>query len=263
MGADFIDYILVDPFIVPLDQQSNYSEKLVHLPDCYQVNDTKRAIAEIPPSRASCGLPEDGFVFCCFNQTYKITPAVFDVWMRLLRSIPRSTLWLYRDNEVAARNLRREAQARDIDPERLVFAPRLELQDHLARHAHADLFLDTQPYNAHTTASDALWTGLPVLTCAGKTFPSRVCGSLLHAVGLPELITNNLEDYEALALRLATDPMFLETIRAKLARNRKTSPLFDTNRFRLNIEAAYTEMWRSSEIGQAPRTITVQSQESE
>ena len=182
--------------------------------------------------------------------------------MRLLRSIPRSTLWLYRDNEVAARNLRREAQARDIDPERLVFAPRLKLQDHLARHTHADLFLDTLPYNAHTTASDALWTGLPVLTCAGKAFSSRVCGSLLHAVGLPELITNSLEDYEALAIRLATDPVYLDTIGAKLARNRDAAPLFDTNRFRLNIEAAYAEMWQTWENGQPPSAITVQSQAS-
>lgn len=186
---------------------------------------------------------------------------VFDVWMRLLRSIPESTLWLFRDNEVAERNLRREARARGIEPERLVFAPRMRFQDHMARHTHADLFLDTLPYNAHTTASDALWTGLPVVTCAGRAFPSRVAASLLDAVGLPELITNNIEDYEALAHRLATDPRYLETIRAKLARNRDTAPLFDTNRFRVDMEAAYTEMWQTWQSGQQPRAITVQSQE--
>ena len=261
MGADFIDYIIVDQFIVPPDQQHFYTEKLVYLPDSYQVNDTKRAIAESPPSRASCGLPESGFVFCCFNQNYKITPAVFDVWMRLLRSVPGSTLWLVGDNETAKKNLRREALRRDIEPWRLVFAPVLALPDHLARHAHADLFLDTLPYNAHATASGALWAGLPVLTCAGHAFPGRVAASLLHAIGLPELVTNSLEDYEALALRLASDPALLGRIRTKL--NRDTTPLFDTNRFRLNIEAAYTEMWRSWESGQLPRTFTVQSREGE
>ena len=263
MGASFIDYIMVDRFIVPLDQQTYFAEKLVYLPDCYQVNDSKRAIAESPPSRASCGLPESGFVFCCFCNNYKITPAVFDVWMRLLGSIPESVLWLLRDNEPAERNLRREARERDIEPNRLVFAPRLNLQDHLARQVFADLFLDTMPYNAHTTASDALWVGLPVLTCLGRTFPARVSSSLLHAVGLPELVTNSLEDYEALAFRLASDPVFLGTIRTKLALNRETAALFDTNRFRLNIEAAYTEMWRSWESGQAPRTITVRNQRDE
>ena len=257
LGVDFVDYILVDPFIVPLDQQPHFTEKLVQLPDCYQVNDTKRAVAEVPPSRASCGLPEDGFVFCCFNQNYKITPTVFDVWMQLLRSVPGSTLWLLRGNEVAERNLRQEAQARDIEPDRLVFAPRLQLQDHLARHTNADLFLDTLPYNAHTTASDALWVGLPVLTCVGRAFPGRVAGSLLHALGLPELITNSLEDYEALALRLVGDPEYLSTIRAKLARNRDTAPLFDTNRFRLNMEAAYAEMWQTWQSGRPPRAIAV------
>ena len=179
---------------------------------------------------------------CCFNQNYKITPAVFDVWMRLLRSVPGSTLWLVRDNEAAERNLRRETLRRDIEPRRLVFAPRLALPDHLARHAHVDLFLDTMPYNAHATASGALWAGLPVLTCAGRAFPGRVAASLLHAIGLPELVTNSLEDYEALAVRLAGDQVFLGTIRNKLVRNRETAALFDTNLFRLNIEAAYTEM---------------------
>jgi hypothetical protein len=200
-------------------------------------------------------------VFCCFNNNYKITPAVFDVWMRLIESVPGCVLWLLSDNEVAERNLRREAQARNVEPERLVFAPRLKLADHLARYRVADLFLDTLPYNAHTTASDALWAGLPVLTCAGRAFAGRVAGSLSHAVGLPELITESLDEYEALALKLATDPELLGSFRERLARNRATAPLFDTQRFCRHIEAAYTEMWQIWERGEAPRAFAVEPQE--
>jgi protein O-GlcNAc transferase len=230
MGADFIDYIIVDPFVVPLDEQSFYSEKLVHLADCYQCNDDKRVISEQTPSRVQCGLPKHGFIFCCFNNTYKITPIFFDIWMRLLCAVPGSVLWLLGINASAKGNLAREAAARGVDPERLVFAPPLPVAKHLARHRLADLFLDTLPVNAHTTASDALWAGLPLLTCAGNTFVGRVAGSLLRAIGLGELVTTSLEEYEALALRLAQEPERLAGLRARLAQNRLTHPLFDTAR---------------------------------
>lgn len=257
MGADFIDYILVDPFVVPADQQPFYTEKLVHLPDCYQVNDRQRDVATHTPSRAECRLPEDGFVFCCFNKIYKITPDFFDIWMRLLEAVPGSVLWLLRDSEVAERNLRREAQTRGVNPGRLIFAERKKLPAHLARQRQADLFLDTLPYNAHTTASDALWVGLPLLTCAGRMFPSRVAGSLLHAVGMPELVTESLTEYEALARKLATDPELLHGFRERLAQHRATAPLFDTDRFRRHIESAYTQMWQIWEDGEAPKYFAV------
>ena len=257
MGANFVDYILVDRFTVPADQQPLFTEKLVHLPDSYQVNDGKRAIADRSPSRADCGLPEGGFVFCCFNNARKITPPVFDIWMRLLGAVPGSALWLIDDTEAARCNLRREATVRDIDPERLVFAPRCRLPDHLARHRAADLFLDTLPYNAHTTASDALWAGLPVLTCAGRAFAGRVAGSLLHAVGLPEMVTRSLSDYEALARDLAGHPDRLAGIRNRLRDSLTTTSLFDADRFRRNIEAAYTRMWRIWSDGGPVRPFAV------
>ena len=214
MGAPFIDYILVDDFVVPADQQPYFTEKLVHLPGCYQVNDSRREIASQAPSRAACGLPDTGFVFCSFNNTYKITAEIFAVWMRLLDAVPGSVLWLLEANRFAVANLRSEAKAHRIAPERLVFAPRTAPAEHLARHRLADLFLDTLPYNAHTTASDSLWAGCPLVTIAGETFASRVAGSLLRDVGLSELITTSLGEYEALALRLARDPSKLAELRA-------------------------------------------------
>ncbi len=256
-GAGFIDYIIADKIIAPFEHEPFYTEKIVHLPDCYQVNDSTRGIAERTPTRQEAGLPDSGFVFCCFNRNYKITAPVFDVWMRLLKQVPGSVLWLLRGNAGAENNLRREAQARDIDPARLIFADRKEPEDHLARHRLADLFLDTLPYNAHTTASDALWAGLPVLTCQGAAFPGRVSSSLLQAVGLPELVTHSLAEYEALALRLATEPELLRAIREKLARNRLTYPLFDTDRFRKHIEAAYLRMWENWQRGDPPRKFSV------
>src|SRR5262249_39339191 len=228
MGADFIDYVIADEVVLPFDQQPFYSERIVHLPDCYQPNDRRRQIAGRTPARTEVGLPERGFIFCSFNNNWKIAPEVFDVWMRLLKAIGGSVLWLLRGNATAEQNLRKEAAARGVDPERLVFAPRIKLEDHLARHRLADLFLDTLPCNAHTTASDAFWAGLPVVTCRGKAFAGRVAASLLHAIGLPELVTSNMADYEALALTLACDPARLRDIKAKLARNRDTAPLFDT-----------------------------------
>ena len=257
MGAEFIDYIIADKTVAPFEHQPFYTEKIVHLPDCYQVNDSTRKIAERTPTRQQAGLPETDFVFCCFNNNWKITPEVFSVWMRLLDAVAGSVLWLLRDNESAERNLRMEAQARGIDPARLVFAGRLPLEDHLARHRLANLFLDTLPCNAHTTASDALWARLPVLTREGTAFAGRVAASLLNAIGLPELVTHNIEDYEALALRLAKDPSHLGGYRNRLATNRLTHPLFDTDRFRRHIEAAYTTMWETWQRGEAPKSFSV------
>jgi len=256
-GANYMDYVVVDPFVVPLDQQPYFTEKLVHLPECYQPNDRKRPIAEQTPSRAECGLPEQGFVFASFNNTYKITPEFFDRWMRLLGAVPGSVLWLIGDNEWVTPNLRKEAETRGIDPDRLVFAPRLPAPEHLARHRLADLFLDSLPCNAHTTASDALWVGLPLVTCPGRSFASRVAGSLLQAVGLPELVTATLDEYEALALRLAREPALLNEIRNKLARGRLTAPLFDSDRYCRHLEHAYHEMWGRWQRGEPPRSFAV------
>jgi predicted O-linked N-acetylglucosamine transferase (SPINDLY family) len=258
IGADLLDYILADETVAPLEHAPFYSEKIVHLPDCYQVNDRKRAIAEHTPSRQEAGLPDAGFVFCCFNNNYKIRKPIFDIWMRLLREVPGSVLWLLRDTEAAERNLRSEALAHGIDPARLVFAGRVALDEHLARQRLAGLFLDTLPYNAHTTASDALWAGLPIVTCQGDAFAGRVAASLLKAVGLPELITHTLDDYEALALRLARDPAMLQRIRETLARNRLTYPLFDTDRFRCGIEAAYLRMWETWQRGAATQAFRIE-----
>lgn len=202
-------------------------------------------------------MPETGFVFCSFNNHYKIVPPVFDVWMRLLHRVAGSVLWLLADDPAAAHNLRRNAEKRGVAPDRLVFAPRIKLDDHLARHRLADCFLDTLPYNAHTTASDALWAGLPVVTCAGSSFAARVAASLLSALGLPELITDKLEDYESLALRLALDPLLLAATKSKLARNRATFPLFDSDRCRRHIESAYRTMWERYQRGEPPASFAV------
>jgi predicted O-linked N-acetylglucosamine transferase (SPINDLY family) len=243
MGTDFVDFILADPFVVPRGQQPYFTERIVHLADCYQVNDNARPISPRIPSRAECGLPEAGFVFCCFSTASKITKTVFDIWMRLLAATEGSVLWLLASNARAEANLLREAEVRGIPAGRLIFAPELPNPDHLARFQIADLFLDTLPYNAHTLASDALWGGCPVLTCSGEAFPSRVAGGLLRAVGLPELVTNSLGDYEALALRLASDQDRLHGLRERLRQNRLTFPLFDSRRFARNLEDAYAAMW--------------------
>lgn len=258
MGAGYFDYILADRTIIPEDQRSSYSEKTVYLPDSFMVNDSRRKISGHVPSRAECGLPDTGFVFCSFNQSYKLTPAVFDIWMRLLRQVDGSVLWLSKTNETAVRNLRQEAQKRGVDPDRLVFAQRVRLnEDHLARHQCADLFLDTLPFNAHSTGSDALWAGLPVLTHIGDTFAGRVAASLLEAAGLPELITRTAEEYEKTALELATDPAGLALIRDKLAQNRLSTSLFDTDLFTRHIESAYDAMHKRHQSGQTPDHIHV------
>jgi predicted O-linked N-acetylglucosamine transferase (SPINDLY family) len=258
-SAEFIDYVIADAFVVPAEQERFFSEQVVHLPDCFQVNDHQRASPASAPTRAAEGLPADGFVFCCFNNTYKLNPWMYDVWMRLLREVPGSVLWLREESKTAAQNLGNEARARSVDPARVIFARRLPaFADHLARHRLADLFLDTLPYNAHTTASDALAAGLPLLTCAGSAYAGRVAGSLLRTIGLPELITGSLQDYEALALKLARDRRLLADLRARLERNLATSPLFDTDRFRRHIEAAYTTMWEISQRGEKPQAFAVE-----
>ncbi len=241
MGADFVDYMIADRFIIPPEQREHYTENIVWLPDCYQPNDRTRSRMS-SPTRGECGLPEEGIVFCCFNQTYKITQEVFDTWCRLLKAAPDSILWLLANNPHAEGNLKRESANRGVDPKRLVMAPILESEKHLARLQCADLFLDTVPVNAHTTCSDALWMGLPVITCVGNTFPARVAGSLLSAMGVPELITYNLDDYYSLAIDLATDKKKRKNIRNKIVANRDTAPLFDSKRFTRNLEAVYTNM---------------------
>lgn len=257
LGASYIDYIIADAHVIPREHQDCYVENVIYLPDSYQVNDTKRVIAARTPSRMEAKLPPTGLVLCCFNNPYKIAPDVFDVWMRLLTQIEGSVLWLLERNAESPRNLRMEAGRRGVDPQRLVFASPMNLPDHLARHRLADVFLDTLPYNAHTTASEALWAGVPVITCLGSTFPGRVAASLLHAVGMPDLITESLEEYESLALRLARDPALLAAIKAKLARNRDSCPLFDTARFTRHIEAAYDAMWERYRRGEPPEGFSV------
>lgn len=257
MGADFIDYVIADPITLPMEQQPFYDERIVHLPDCYQPNDTQRRVADLTPSRPDCGLPEKGFVFCCFNNSYKLTPRFFSLWMRLLDAVPGSVLWLFDANAQIKTNLEKEAMQRGIDPARLVFAPRIGPPEHLARQRLADLFLDCLPYNAHTTTSDALWVGLPVLTLRGETFAGRVAASLLHAIGLPELVTSSETEYEALALRLATEPQLLAALRRKLHANRLTHPLFNTHRYTRHLEAAFARMWESWAKGAPPQSFAV------
>ena len=258
-GADFIDYVIADEIVLPADQQPFWSEKIVHLPGCYLVNDSKKKIAARVPSRREVGLPDRGFVWCCFNGNYKITEPFFDSWMRLLNNVDGSVLWLLRTNDTAAQHLVSAAAARGVDPARLVFAPATRLDDHLARMGLADLFLDTLPVNAHTTASDALWVGLPVLTCCGDTFAGRVAASVLCAIGLSELVTTNLQEYEALALKLSNDPTLMQSTRRKLAENRLKYPLFDSDRFRHHMETAYVTMWDIWRRGEEPRSFSVES----
>ncbi len=242
VGAPYIDYIIADNVVIPDHLREFYAEKVVNLPHSYQVNDRNRKIADRAFTRAELGLPENGFVFCCFNNNFKIIHVVFDTWMRILHAVEGSVLWLIEDNPAAVENLRWEAERRGIDGKRIVFAKRIAPEEHLARQRMADLFLDTYPYNAHTTASDALWAGVPLLTCPGDTFASRVAASLLTAVGLPELIVEHFGEYEDLAVALAKDPARLEALRGKLAANRADAPLFKTEAFARDIEAAYLHM---------------------
>ena len=252
MGTACIDYVLADAIVVPEEHLPLYDEKVAYLPGSYQVNDAARPIASSSASRLALGLPAGGFVFCCFCNPAKITPQAFDVWMRLLGKVPDSVLWLVQAGEAAPANLRAEARRRGIAAERLVFAPRVPLDEHLARAREADLFLDTFPYNGHATTSDTLLAGVPVVTLLGTTFAGRVSASLLHAVGLPELIADTLEEYEAIALGLASDRAALRAVREKLCRNRATHPLFDAPRFVRNLEAVYERMVERQQAGLAP-----------
>ncbi|MGE5453228.1 MAG: tetratricopeptide repeat protein [Acidobacteriota bacterium] len=256
MGASYIDYILADPVVLPPDQAGHYTEKAVYLP-CFQVNDTSRAIADKVFTRAELGLPETGFVFCSFNQTYKISPETFDGWMRIMREVKDSVLLILAEEELTQSNLRKEAAQRDVDPKRLVFCGRLPSPEYLARCRVGDLFLDSYPYNAGTTASDALWAGLPVLTRAGQSYCSRMAAALLTGIGLPELITHTQQDYEALAIELATHPSKLQDLRARLADNRACTPLFDTPLFTRSLEEAYLQMHARTQQGLPPQVITV------
>lgn len=257
MGADFIDYLIADRVVVPNDNVSSFSEKIVWMPDTYWVASQERAIEPTVVSRKELALPESSFVFCCFNQTYKIRPEVFESWMRILQRVNGSVLWLLKDEAVAANNLRSEARRRGVDPERLIFASRVSRSQHLARHRHADLFLDTLPYNAHTTASDALQTGLPVLTQIGRTFAGRVAASLLTAISLPELIVTTMQDYEDLAVELATNAKKLAAIKTKLVDNAPKKPLFDTRLFTRHMEIAYQAMYRRHQSGLPPDHMNV------
>jgi protein O-GlcNAc transferase len=258
MGTDYMDYIIADRVVIPAGQRQYYREKVVWLPDTFQANDSMKRVGAHLVTRAEMGLPEMAFVFCAFSNTYKITPPVFDIWMRLLRGVEGSVLWLLAGRDAVERNLRREADARGVSPDRLVFAQRVDYAAYLSRYRLADLFLDTLPFNAGTTASDALWGGLPLVTCSGEAFASRMATSLLNAIGLPELAAPSLAQYEALAIELARNRALLSATRAKLVRNRTAYPLFNTGRFRRHIEAAYTTMWERYERGEPPASFAVE-----
>jgi len=256
-GASYIDYLIADRVVIPEHSRQHYSEQIVYLPDSFMVNDSTRLRSDRQFTREELGLPAQGFVFRCYNNSYKILPDVFDCWMRLLHHVPGSVLWLLNDNPIATANLQREAQLRGVDPARLIFSGRIEMLEHFARNQVADLFLDTFPYTAHSTACDALWSGLPVLTRMGESFASRVAGSLLTAMDLPELITHSLAEYEARALQLAQHPEELRALRARLLHNRDTGPLFNTHSFARHIEAAYTLMHQRRVRGLPPAHIDV------
>jgi predicted O-linked N-acetylglucosamine transferase (SPINDLY family) len=260
MGAEFVDYMIADRTVVPQSQQSSYSEKIIYLPDCYLPSDSIRPPEVNPFLRKQLGLPENAFVFCCFNHVGKLIPSTFDSWMRVLNRVDGSVLWLAHSNSIATANLRREAARRGIASERLIFATRVDsLAEHRARLGHADLFLDTSPYNAHVTALDAIWAGLPILTLIGEAFAGRVAASLLNAVGLPELIATTPEQYEDLAVSLAENPDRMTEIRAKLLHNRANTRVFDIRRFAANLEAAYAAAFDRHLRGQPPDHIYLES----
>ncbi|MEE4377230.1 MAG: tetratricopeptide repeat protein, partial [Candidatus Competibacteraceae bacterium] len=253
MGAEFIDYIIADRVVLPEDNQQHYTEVPVYLPDCYQVNDDSQPIATTGLTRSDQGLPENAFVFCCFNASNKIEPGTFVAWMRILQRAPNSVLWLLDKDEHTRHHLRHAARQQAVDPQRLIFAPRLPKPEHLERHQLADLFLDTFIYNAHTTASDALWAGLPVLTLCGETFPARVCASLLFAIGLSELVTDRLEDYVNAAVAWVNLPEQLAELRIRLNNNRRSHPLFNTGRLACHLECAFELMWTAEANGKSPK----------
>ena len=242
-GANFIDYIIADKNLIPKKNQKYYSENIIYLPNTYQVRDSTQKISNKIFTKDELGLPKNSFVFCCFNQNYKITPSVFDIWMRLIRKVEKSVLWLIKDNDVAVYNLKKEAEKRGVKSDRIIFAKHMPVSEHLARHKIADLFVDTFPYTAHTTCSDALWSGLPVITRTGQSFASRVAGSLLNAVNLKELITKTEKEYEDLILKLAKNPKQLKEIKNKLKKNRLKEPLFNSKLYTKKIESAYKKIY--------------------
>ncbi len=263
MGVEYMDYIIADRWVIPEEDRQYFDEQVVYLPDSYLPTNAAVTVTGLTPTREQYGLPESGFIYCSFNHSYKITPQIFDIWMNILAATPGSVLWLMKLNRFAEDNLQKEAVQRGIDPARLIFATRIpRIEDHLARYTLADLFLDTTPYNAHTTASDALSVGLPVLTCQGTAFPGRVAGSLLRTIGLPELVAGSLQDYQHMAIELARNHEKLQQIKDALSRNRTSSSLFDTARYCHHLEAAYTEMWQRQQQGTPPEPFTVTSQES-
>lgn len=260
-GASYLDYVVADDIVAPMAHQPNYSERIVHVGACYQPNDRRRVIDPRTVSRADCGLPDDAFVFCSFNNNFKLNRTFFAVWMDLLQRVPGSVLWLLQKTPEVRTNLKREAFAHGVDPDRIIFADQLPNEEHLARHAAADLFLDSLPCTAHTTASDALWAGLPLLTCLGPSFAGRVAGSLLNAAGLPDLITNSIEAYSATALRLARNPDEIAALKARLVANRASCVLFDTPRYVRSLEAAYLRMSNVYRAGEQPASFSVDGAE--
>jgi len=256
-GANYFEYIIADKILITTDTEKFYSEKIIYLPDSYQVNDRNRERGNQIVNKQEYGLPDNSFVFCCFNNSYKINPIIFDVWMKILKCIDGSVLWLLEDNQIAVFNLKNEAEKRGVSSERLIFAKRMNNLDHLKRHGAADLFLDTYPCNAHTTASDALWAGLPILTIKGESFASRVAASLLNAIKIPELITDSIENYEKLAIELAEDPTRLGHIKEKLDKNILSTPLFDSKLFTLNIEKAYLKIYSRYQNNLEPENIII------
>jgi tetratricopeptide (TPR) repeat protein len=256
IGASFMDYIIADKIVIPEENQKHFSEKIIYLPDSYQVNDSTRKISNKKFTHKDFDLPEDHFIFCCFNNSYKINPIIFDIWMNILKKTKKSVLWLLEDNSTNKKNLQKEAKLRGVSEDRIIFARRIENSEHLARHKLADLFLDTLPYNAHTTTSDALWCGLPVLTCSGNNFQARVASSLLNAIGLPELITNSLYEYQELAIKLSNNKNITE-IKNKLYNNIKSTPLFNTKNFTKYVEEAYTKIYELNQNNLKPKNIFI------
>ena len=256
-SAEFIDYVIADKTLIPKKNQKYFSEKIVYLPNTYQVRDSTQKISNKTYKRKDFNLPEDNFVFCCFNQNYKITPDVYDIWMRLLKKVDGSVLWLLKNSDIGINNLKKEARKRGVDPNKIIFAERMAMPEHLARHKLADLFIDTFPYTAHTTCSDALWAGLPVITRIGESFASRVGASLLYAIGLEELITKTKTEYENLAIKLATESGILKNIKNKLEKNKIKKPLFNTQLYTSNIETAYKKLYKNYHSNLAIKNIEI------
>jgi predicted O-linked N-acetylglucosamine transferase (SPINDLY family) len=257
LGSGYMDYLIADKVVIPEDSMHFYDEKIVYLPNSYQPNDNKRVLPNKNYSRKFFNLPDDAFIFCCFNNNYKINPDIFDIWMRILKAVDKSILWLLEFNDSVSSNLKIEATRRGVNAERIVFSKKASLEEHISRHCFADLFLDTLPYNSHTTGSDALWAGLPVLTTLGSTFPGRVGASLLHAINLPELVTKSLVEYEILAIELANNPKKLYEIKEKLKNNRISAALFDSQLYTVNLESAYIEMYKNYVDNFFPKSFTV------